>query len=70
MKKNVGTADRITRILIAVVICALYYTNVIGGTAAIVLLALAGIFVVTSFISICPIYMALGISTRGKKEQK
>lgn len=66
MKKNMGTADKVVRILIAVAIAALYFTHVINGTLAIVLLALAGIFILTSFIGVCPLYLPFGISTKGK----
>lgn len=61
-----GTADRIIRILIAAVIAVLYFSNVINGVFGIVLLVLAGIFVLTSFISVCPLYLPFGISTRRK----
>ncbi|MDJ0644362.1 MAG: DUF2892 domain-containing protein [Flavobacteriaceae bacterium] len=63
MKKNMGGADRIIRILIAVVIGILYYQNIIGGTLAYILIALAAIFVVTSFISFCPLYAVVGLNT-------
>jgi hypothetical protein len=63
MKKNMGSADRIIRILIAVVIAALYFTNVISGTVAIILLALSAVFILTSFISFCPLYLPCGIRT-------
>lgn len=69
MKPNMGNADRIIRVLIAVVVAILYFANVISGTVAIVLLALAGIFILTSLISYCPLYSPFGISTR-KKENK
>ena len=69
MKKNMGTADKIVRILVALVIAGLYFANIISGTIAIVLLALAAIFILTSFISFCPLYFPFGISTR-KKEDK
>ena len=68
MKKNMGTTDRILRIAAAVVIAALYLTHVISGTLAIILLVIAGIFILTSFISFCPLYFPFGFSTR-KKEQ-
>ena len=58
-----GGADRIIRILIAVVIGILYYQNIIGGTLAYILIALAAIFVVTSFISFCPLYAVVGLNT-------
>ncbi len=64
MKKNIGSTDKAIRILIAVLIAGLYFANVISGTVAIVLLALALVFVVTSFISFCPLYYPFGISTR------
>jgi hypothetical protein len=67
MKKNMGTVDKVIRILVAVVVVILYFTNVISGTLGIILLALSAIFVVTSILSICPLYMPLGISTRKKE---
>jgi hypothetical protein len=67
MKKNVGTIDKAVRLLIAVVVVVLYFTHVITGALAVVLLALAAIFVVTSLISLCPIWLALGVSTRKKE---
>jgi len=63
MKKNMGSADKIIRIIIAVVIGVLFFTNIISGTLGIVLLSLAGVFVLTSLISFCPLYTLLGIST-------
>jgi hypothetical protein len=67
MKKNMGTVDKVIRILVAVVVVILYFTNVISGTLAIILLALSAIFVVTSILGICPLYMPLGISTKKKE---
>jgi hypothetical protein len=67
MKKNVGTIDRVIRILVAVVVVILYFTNVISGTLGIVLLVLSAVFVITSLLSFCPIWMALGLSTRKKE---
>lgn len=69
MKPNMGTTDRIIRVLIAVAVAILYFTNVISGTVAIVLLALSAIFILTSLISFCPLYLPFGISTR-KKDNK
>lgn len=63
MKKNMGNTDRIIRIVIAIVIAALYFTNVITGTLGIVLLAFAGIFVLTSLVSFCPLYTLFGMNT-------
>lgn len=70
MKKNMGSADRITRLLIAVVIALLYFTNTISGTLGLILLIAAGIFALTSFISFCPIYSIFGLRTTKKTETK
>lgn len=67
MKKNMGTADRVIRLLIAAVIAALFFTNVISDTLGIVLLVLAGVFVLTSLVSFCPLYAPFGINTCPKK---
>jgi hypothetical protein len=67
MKKNMGTIDKVIRILVAVVVVVLYFTNVISGTLAIILLALSAIFIVTSFLSFCPLYLPFGLSTRKKE---
>lgn len=63
MKKNMGSADRIIRILIALVVAILYFTNTITGTPGIVLLVLAGVFVLTSLVSFCPFYTFFGLNT-------
>ncbi len=63
MKKNMGTIDRITRIIIAVIVGILYWQNIIEGVLAYVLLSLSGVFVLTSFISFCPIYALVGLKT-------
>ncbi|WP_225871384.1 YgaP family membrane protein [Pedobacter cryotolerans] len=62
-----GTVDKVIRILVAVFIGVLYFTNVISGTLAIILGILAVVFVLTSFISFCPLYLPFGISTFRKK---
>jgi len=68
MKKNIGTIDKVIRILVAVAIAILFFTHVLTGTLGIILPALAVIFVITSFISFCPLYLPLGIDT-GKKRK-
>lgn len=67
MKKNINSTDRIVRVLIAVVAAILYLTGTVSGTAGIVMLAAAGIILLTSVINFCPIYYALGISTANKR---
>jgi hypothetical protein len=66
MKKNMGTADKLIRFILAAIVAVLYYFEVIEGIIAIVLLALAGVFILTSFISFCPLYKPFGISTTSK----
>ena len=68
MKKNMGSADRIVRIIIAIAIAVLFFTNIISGTLGIVLLILAGVFVLTSFIGFCPLYTLVKIRTNKKLE--
>ncbi len=63
MTKNMGSADKIIRIIIAVIIGILYYTGTISGTFGLILLILAGIFVLTSLIGFCPLYKPFGINT-------
>ena len=67
MKKNMGTIDKALRIIAAVVIIALFFTNVITGVLGIVLLVFAGVFVLTSLVSVCPAYPLLGMNTRKKE---
>jgi hypothetical protein len=66
MKKNMGTIDRIIRILLAIVVVILYITGSITGVAAIILGILAIVFILTSLIGFCPLYLPLKISTIGK----
>ena len=63
MKKNMGNSDKGIRIVIAIGIALLYYFNVIEGTLAYVLMALAIIFLLTSLVSFCPLYTLFGAST-------
>lgn len=66
LKKNMGQRDKVVRILSAVIIALLYFTKVITGVWALILGLLALIFLITSSISFCPLYLPLGISTRRK----
>lgn len=70
MKKNMGTADRIIRVLIAAIVATLYFTNVITGTLGIVLLVLAVVFVLTSLVSFCPLYAPFGLKTCAVENDK
>lgn len=70
MKKNMGKADRILRLIIAVIFVVLFATHTVQGTLGIILLVLAGIFVLTSMISFCPLYRPFRIHTNKNKAQK
>lgn len=63
MKPNMGSTDRLIRVILAAIMAVLYFTGTITGTLGIVLLVLAGVFVLTSLIRFCPLYAPFGIST-------
>jgi uncharacterized membrane protein len=69
MKKNMGYTDKLIRIIIAAIIVGLYFAKVLTGTVGIVLLVIALIFVLTSVVSFCPMYMILGWRTNAKEEE-
>lgn len=69
MKKNMGKIDRILRILVAIALILLCFTNEIIGTAAIISLVLSVVFILTSFISFCPLYLPFGLSTRNDEKK-
>jgi hypothetical protein len=66
MPKNMGTVDRVVRVLLALVVAALYAAHQISGVVAIVLGVLAAVFLLTSLVSFCPLYMPFKLSTRKK----
>ena len=63
MKKNMGRIDRAIRIVLAIVVAILYMNGSITGTAAIILGILAAVFIITSLIGFCPLYVPFKIST-------
>ncbi|MFP8488854.1 DUF2892 domain-containing protein [Gracilimonas sp. Q87] len=63
MNKNMGSTDKIIRFILAAIFVILYYSGIVTGTAGIVLLVLAGVFVLTSLIGFCPLYAPFGLST-------
>jgi hypothetical protein len=68
MKKNMGSTDKIIRLIVAVIIVALHFSGTITGTLGVVLLVLGAVFLVTSFISFCPLYTIVGINTCSTKK--
>lgn len=67
MKKNIGTIDKVIRILIALAVVILYFTHVITGTLGIIILVVAGVLVLTTLINFCPIWAILGVNTLKKE---
>lgn len=70
MKKNMGAIDRIVRVVVAIILIALYALGYISGTLGIILLVLSGVFILTSLITTCPLYLPFGISTRRTVSKK
>jgi len=67
MTKNMGSLDKAIRLVLAAVFVVLYFTNVVSGTFGIVLLVMAGVFVLTSLVGSCPLYLPFNLSTRKEK---
>ncbi|MFA5298235.1 MAG: DUF2892 domain-containing protein [Lutibacter sp.] len=67
MKKNMGSTDKLIRVILAIAIAVLYYLGKIEGTLAIVLMAIAVILLLTSLVSFCPIYAIFGINSCKRK---
>ncbi|TAH00492.1 MAG: DUF2892 domain-containing protein [Sphingobacteriales bacterium] len=68
MKKNMGTTDRIIRLVLAAVFGYLYFGNVVTGTLGLVLVILGGVFALTSLVSFCPLYKLVGMNTCAVKQ--
>jgi hypothetical protein len=68
MKKNMGTIDKVIRILVAIVFLILYFTNTVSGILGIILIVISAIFVLTSLIGSCLLYIPFGINTCKKEK--
>lgn len=68
MKKNVGNTDRAFRFILAAVMAAIYFTDTVTGTAGLVLVILSFVFLATSLVGFCPLYLPFGISTCKNKK--
>lgn len=64
MKPNMGTADRVIRVVLAIIFAYLYFSGTVTGTLGIVLLVLAAVFLLTGLVAICPLYLPFKFSTR------
>lgn len=67
MKKNMGKIDRLIRTVLAANILFFYAMGFVTGLTAVLLLIIAGIFLITSFFAVCPLYTLLGIHSNRKK---
>ncbi|MCA0428228.1 MAG: DUF2892 domain-containing protein [Bacteroidetes bacterium] len=63
MKTNMGTTDRIIRVIVAVLFAGLYFGGIVEGTLGLVLVILGAVFVLTSLVSFCPLYLPFGLNT-------
>ena len=63
MKKNMGTTDKVIRFVLAAIFGGLFATGTVTGALGIVLLVVAGVFVLTSLVSFCPLYTLVGVKT-------
>jgi len=68
MKTNMSGTDRIIRIAVALVAIVLYFTGILSGVVGSIALVVAGIFLLTGFVSFCPLYALLGIKTTPTKQ--
>jgi len=70
MKKNMGSIDRVVRVVLAILFAILYFTGTVTGAAGLILLVLGGVFLATSLVSYCPIYAIVGLSTCPAAERR
>ncbi|MBL7795210.1 MAG: DUF2892 domain-containing protein [Saprospiraceae bacterium] len=63
MQKNMGTIDRVVRLIVAAIVVFLIYNDTLTGTTGTVALILAAVFTLTSIVSFCPLYRLVGMST-------
>ncbi len=64
MQTNMGNLDRIIRVIVAIILAVLYFTGAVGGTLGIILLIFAGVFLVTSLVRFCPLYVPFKLNTK------
>lgn len=70
MKTNIGSADKLIRLAIALILILLFYLEIITGTLGLIALILAFVLAITSLINFCPIYALFRINTCKKKEKQ
>lgn len=67
MKKNMGTADRVIRVLVAAILAYLYFSGTVTGNAGLFLAIFGGIIFLGSILGFCPLYTLFGFSTCSNK---
>ncbi len=70
MKTNMGSTDRIIRLIVAAILATLYFTETVTGTVGIIMVVVAAVFTLTSFVSFCPLYAIFGMNTCAVKNSK
>jgi len=70
MTKNMGSVDKIIRLIVAALFIVLYFTGTVTGTVGIILLIIASVFILTSLISSCPLYLPFGLKTTCEKKKE
>jgi hypothetical protein len=69
MKKNIGSADKTIRVIIALIFAVMFFTKTVQGTFGYILLVVAFVFLLTSLVGFCPLYALFGINSCKKKNQ-
>ena len=68
MQKNISKCDRMARFIVAIILVALYGTNVISGTLGVIALVVVAVMVVTAAVSFCPLYKIIGMNPCGESK--
>jgi hypothetical protein len=63
MKRNMSNTDRIIRVVVAALFAYLYFSGTVAGTLGIVLVVLGAVFLLTSVIAFCPLYVPFKLNT-------
>ncbi|MBS3909877.1 MAG: DUF2892 domain-containing protein [Actinobacteria bacterium] len=63
MKRNMSNLDRIIRVIIAALFAYLYFGGTVTGMFGIILVVLGAVFLLTSIVAFCPLYLPFKIST-------
>lgn len=70
MKTNMGSADKLIRLLLAIVLILLFYFEVLTDSLGIIALIGALVLTITSLINFCPLYSIFRLSTLNNKDKQ